>query len=137
MTGPEFTPSPATLWLGSGPGCPPLRKLSHERCCFSSGGGRWNWVPAVIAIAVTAPCGVLTLAIAASAGLTDSGPHPQMGWLTAGFYMQSGLGFCAVVLLIASRISARGQYPVARLGWVVIALSVVSQAIVVPLGRPA
>src|SRR5215469_17566719 len=100
-------------------------------------GDRRSWVPAVVAIAVTAACGVLTLALAASGALTDSGPYPQMGWLTAGFYAQAALGFCAVVSLIVSRISARGRYLVARLGSAVIALSVVVLAVVVQLGRPA
>lgn len=100
-------------------------------------GCRWNWVPAVIAIAVTAVCGVLALATAASAALTDSGPYPQMGWLEAGFYAQAALGVCAVIVLIASRVSVRGQRLVGRLGWAVVALSVVSLAFTTQLSRPA
>jgi crotonobetainyl-CoA:carnitine CoA-transferase CaiB-like acyl-CoA transferase len=98
---------------------------------------RRNWLPPAIAAAVTGASGVVALAGLASGALTDVPPYPVMGWLSAGLYAQAALGAAAVTLLIVSRVTARGQHIIARLGWTVTALSLASITATTLLAGPA
>ena len=98
---------------------------------------RWNWLPSAIAVAVTGVGGVVALAGLASGALTDVPPYPVMGWLSAGLFAQAALGVAAVTLLILSRVMARGPQVIARLGWMVTALSIASITATTLLGMPA
>lgn len=98
---------------------------------------RRNWLPPAIAVAVTGASGLVALAGLASGALTDVPPYPATGWLSAGLFAQAALGAAAVTLLIASRVTARGPYVIARLGWTVTALSLASITATTLLGRPA
>lgn len=98
---------------------------------------RRNWLPPAIAVAVTGISGMLALAGLASGALTDFPPYPAMGWLSAGMFAQAALGVAAVTLLVLSRVMARGQLVIARLGWMVTALSLASITATTLLGRPA
>src|SRR6266581_2011016 len=96
-----------------------------------------SWLPALTAIVVTGVCGLVAVAGLASAALTDVAPYPRMGWLSAALYAQAALGITAVTLLILSRTMGRGHRVIARLGWVVTALSVASITAATLLGNPA
>src|SRR5260370_28146656 len=100
-------------------------------------GARWNWLPSAIAVAVAGVGGVVALAGLASGALTDVPPYPVMGWLSAGLFAQAALGVAAVTLLILSRVMARGPQVIARLGWMVTALSIASITATTLLGMPA
>lgn len=98
---------------------------------------RRNWLPPAVAVAVTGASGLVAVAGLASGALTDVPPYPVMGWLSAGLYAQAALGVAAVTLLILSRAMARGPHVIARLGWMVTALSLASITATMLLGRPA
>jgi len=98
---------------------------------------RRNWLPPAIAVAVTGASGVVALGGLASGALTDVPPYPAMGWLSGGLFAQAALGVAAVTLLVLSRTMARGQHAIARLGWMVTALSIASITATTLLGGPA
>jgi hypothetical protein len=96
-----------------------------------------NWLPPVIAVAVTGASGLIALAGLASGALTDFPPYPATGWLSAGLFAQAALGAAAVTLLILTLVTGRRPHLIARLGWTVTALSIASITATTLLGRPA
>ena len=98
---------------------------------------RRNWLPPAIAVAVTGASGMVALAGLASGALADVPPYPSTGWLSAGLFAQAALGVAAVTLLILTRVMARGPHLIARLGWMVTALSLASITATTLLARPA
>jgi len=102
-----------------------------------SGRPRRAWLPPAIALVVTITSGLFAVACVAAGALTDSGPYPRMGWLTAGVFVQAILGVTAIALLIASFAAARGRLVITRLGWAVVALSVAAVALTSVVGNPA
>lgn len=96
-----------------------------------------SWLPAAIAVGVTGASGLVALASLASGALTDVPPYPATRWLSAGLYAQAALAAAAVTLLIMSRTRVRAQQAIARLGWMVTALSVASVTATTLLGGPS
>src|ERR1700690_3399891 len=81
-------------------------------------------LPAVLAVPVTIVCGIYTLAALASAALNDVTASPNLGWLSAGLYVQVVLVIMGIALFIVALTRAGQHRIVPILSWLVIAISV-------------
>lgn len=105
------------------PSRPPRRSLS--------------WLPAVIALPVTAACAILAAVHLLVAPLTDSGPYPHTGWIALGLIAEIVLGLAALALVVLSQVKRTGQHVIAILGCAVIAAAVLSFVISTMLSAPS